>query len=212
MNYDQAFLDDIIADIKDLDLPTDLEQRVIKRISNEIETTGTFSDETLRQLYITAQEESVIPYTVVPDQFKVDTIQQLTEDEAKQLSKLFSSLVDKQLKYQVSKNKALEKKITALANYTKKQALINKKDNLVFTAKSIAEQIKTVKVLIENENSKFFKRKATIYDLEERKESLMSQYKETRERIKTIEQEINPSIETTAKAGSKAIDTKHWYK
>ena len=209
MNYDQAFLDDIIADIKELDLPADLEQRVIKHISNEIETTGTFSDETLRQLYITAQEESMIPYTVVPDQFKVDTIQQLTEDEAKQLSKLFSSLVDKQLKYQQLKNKALEKKITAVANYTKKQALINKKDNLVFTAKSIAEQVKTVNVLIENENSKFFKRKAIIYDLEERKESLMAQYKETRERIKTIEQEINTSIETTAKASTKAIDTKH---
>lgn len=209
MNYDQAFLDDIIADIKDLDLPTDLEQRVIKRISNEIETTGTFSDETLRQLYITAQEESLIPYTVVPDQFKVETIQQLTEDEAKQLSKLFSSLVDKQLKYQVSKNKTLEKKITALANYTKKQALINKKDNLVFAAKSIAEQVKTVNVLIENENSKFFKRKAIIYDLEERKEALMVQYKETRERINSIEQAISSSIETTAKAGSKAIDTKH---
>lgn len=209
MNEDQAFLDDIITEIKNLDLPDDLEQRVIKRISNEIETTGTISDETLRQLYITAQEESVIPYTVVPDQFKVDTIQQLTEDEAKQLSKLFSSLVDKQLKYQVSKNKALEKKITALANYTKKQALINKKDNLVFAAKSIAEQIKTVNVLIENENSKFFKRKATIYDLEERKEALMAQDKETRERINSIEQAISSSIETTAKAGSKAIDTKH---
>lgn len=203
----QAFLDEAITEIKNLDLPTDLEKKVISYISNEIEATGTISTETLNQLFISAQEESIIPYTVVPDQFKVDTIQQLTEDEAKQLSKLFSSLVDKQLKYQVSKNNALEKKITALANYTKKQALINKKDNLVFTAKSIAEQIKTVNVLIENENSKFFKRKATIY--EERKESLMVQYKQTKERIKTIEKEINTSIETTAKADTKAIDTKH---
>lgn len=205
----QAFLDEAITEIKNLDLPTDLEKRVISYISNEIEATGTISTETLNQLFISAQEESIIPYTVVPDQFKVDTIQQLTEDEAKQLSKLFSSLVDKQLKYQVSKNNALEKKITALANYTKNQALINKKDNLVFTAKSIAEQIKTVNVLIENENSKFFKRKATIYDLEERKESLMTQYKQTKERITTIEQELNTSIETTAKARTKAIDTKH---
>lgn len=208
MNYDQTFLEDMITDIKELNLPEDLEERVIKRISNEIETTGLISNETFSQLIITAQEESMIPYTVVPDQFKVDTIQQLTEDEAKQLSKLFSSLVDKQLKYQQLKNTALEKKITALANYTKKQALINKKDNLVFTAKSIAEQVKTVNVLIENENSKFFKRKAIIYDLEERKESLMAQYKETRERLTTIEQEINTSIETTAKARTKAIDTK----
>ena len=208
MNYDQTFLEDMITDIKELDLPTDLEQKVISYFSNEIEATGTISTETFSQLFKTAQEESIIPYTVVPDQFKVDTIQQLTEDEAKQLSKLFSSLVDKQLKYQVSKNNALEKKITALANHTKKQALINKKDNLVFAAKSIAEQVKTVNVLIENENSKFFKRKAAIYDLEERKESLMTQYNKTIERIKTIEQEINTSIETTAKARTKAIDTK----
>lgn len=206
MNYDQTFLEDMITDIKELDLPTDLEQKVISYFSNEFEATGTISTETFSQLFKTAQEESIIPYTVVPDQFKVDTIQQLTEDEAKQLSKLFSSLVDKQLKYQQLKNNALEKKITALANYTKKQALINKKDNLVFAAKSIAEQVKTVNVLIENENSKFFKRKATIY--EERKESLMSQYHKTRERITTIEQEINSSIETTAKATTKAIDTK----
>ena len=208
MNYDQTFLEDMITGIKELNLPEDLEERVIKRISNEIETTGLISNETFSQLIITAQEESMIPYTVVPDQFKVDTIQQLTEDEAKQLSKLFSSLVDKQLKYQQFKNTALEKKITALANYTKKQALINKKDNLVFTAKSIAEQIKTVNVLIENENSKFFKRKTTIYDLEERKEALMTQYKQTKERITNIEQELNTSIETTAKARTKAIDTK----
>lgn len=208
MNYDQTFLEDMITDIKELDLPTDLEQKVISYFSNEFEATGTISTETFSQLFKTAQEESIIPYTVVPDQFKVDTIQQLTEDEAKQLSKLFSSLVDKQLKYQQLKNNALEKKITALANYTKKQALINKKDNLVFAAKSIAEQVKTVNVLIENENSKFFKRKATIYDLEERKESLMTQYNKTRERITTIEQEINTSIETTAKATTKAIDTK----